>query len=71
MERVLDILHIHSRKTSPCKALEVVKNVVLGLPRWGSGSCQCRGHEFDPWPGKTPHAVEQLSPCAITTEPVL
>ena len=29
---------------------------------------QCRGHGFDPWSGKIPHAAEQLSPCATTTE---
>ena len=34
-------------------------------------ACQCRGHGFDPWSGKIPHAVEQLSPCATTTETVL
>ena len=26
---------------------------------------------LEPWSGKIPHAVEQLSPCAATTEPVL
>ena len=26
---------------------------------------------FEPWSGKIPHAAEQLSPCAATTEPVL
>ncbi|XP_059856802.1 cytochrome P450 2A13-like isoform X1 [Delphinus delphis] len=30
-----------------------------------------RGHGFEPWSGKIAHAVEQLSPCATTTEPVL
>ncbi|XP_073657573.1 serologically defined colon cancer antigen 8 isoform X3 [Tursiops truncatus] len=30
-----------------------------------------RRHGFDPWSGKIPHAVEQLSPCATTTEPAL
>ena len=34
-------------------------------------ACQCRGHAFDPWSGKIPHAAEQLSLCATTTEPVL
>ena len=24
---------------------------------------------FEPWSGKIPHATEQLSPCAATTEP--
>ena len=31
------------------------------LPWWYRGqesTCQCRGHGFDPWPGKTPHASE-------------
>ena len=30
-----------------------------------------RGHRFDPWSWKIPHAVEQQSLCAKTTEPVL
>ena len=28
-------------------------------------------HGFEPWPGKIPHAVEQLSLCTATTEPAL
>ena len=43
-----------------------------GLPWWCSGwesTCQCRGHRFEPWSGKIPHAVEQLGPWATTTEP--
>ena len=46
----------------------------LGLPWWHSGwesACQCRGHGFGPWPGKIPHAAEQLGPCATTAEPEL
>ena len=31
-------------------------------------ACQCRGHGFDLWSGKIPHAVEQLSPWATATE---
>ena len=45
-----------------------------GLPWWLSGkefTCQCRRHGSDPWSRKIPHATEQLSPCATTTEPVL
>ena len=34
-------------------------------------ACQCRRHEFHLWLGKIRHAVEQLSPSATTTEPVL
>ena len=43
-----------------------------GLPWWRSGwesACQCRGHGFEPWSEKIPHAVEQLGPWATTTEP--
>ena len=43
-----------------------------GLPWWHSGwesACQCRGHGFEPWSGRIPHAAEQLGPWATTTEP--
>ena len=45
-----------------------------GFPWWLSGkesACQCRRHSFDPWPRKSPHAREQLNPCAMTIEPGL
>ena len=29
-----------------------------------------QGHRFEPWSRKIPHATEQLSLCATTTEPV-
>ena len=29
---------------------------------------QCRGHRFDPWSGKIPHALEKLSLCATTAK---
>ena len=48
------------------------QNPRLGLPWWRSGwesACQCRGHGFEPWPGRIPHAAEQLGPCATTAEP--
>jgi len=44
-----------------------------GLPWWSSGeefACRCRGHGFDPWSGKIPHASGQLCPCAVATEPL-
>ena len=44
------------------------------LPWWCSGwesACQFRGHRFEPWSRKIPHAARQLSPCTTTTEPVL
>ena len=43
-----------------------------GLPWWRSGwesACQCRGHRFEPWSGKIPHAAEQRGPWATITEP--
>ena len=42
-----------------------------GLPWWRSGyesACRGRGHGFEPWSGKIPHAADQLSPRATTTE---
>ena len=44
----------------------------IGLPWWCSGwesACRCRGHGFEPWSGRIPHAAEQLSPWATITEP--
>ena len=43
----------------------------LGLLWWSSGkepACQCRRHGFNPWSGKIPRAMEQLSPWTTTTE---
>ena len=48
------------------------KKSVVGLPWWRSGwesACQCRGHGFEPWSGKIPHAAEQLGPWATIAEP--
>ena len=52
--------------------IEWMKKGLTGLPWWHSGwesACQCRGHGFEPWSGKIPHATEQLGPWATTTEP--
>ena len=49
-----------------------VKTCLVGLPWWRSGgesACQCRGHGFEPWSGKIPHAAEQLGPWTTITEP--
>ena len=46
--------------------------ISMGLPSWCSGwesACRCRGHGFEPWSGRIPHAAEQLGPCATATEP--
>ena len=45
-----------------------------GLHWWLRGKesiCQGRRHRFESWVWKIPHAVEQLSPCATMTEPVI
>ena len=41
------------------------------VAQWLRIACQCRGHRFDPWSGKIPHATEQLSLCTTTTKPAL
>ena len=45
-------------------------------PWWGrisgwESACQCKGHEFDTWSRKIPHASEQLSLCPTAPEPTL
>ena len=45
-----------------------------GLPRWLSGkesTCQRRRLKFDPWSGKIPHTIGQLSPYTTNAEPAL
>ena len=45
-----------------------------GLPWWFSGkesACLCRRCRFNPWSGKIPLALEQLSLWATTIQPVL
>ena len=49
-----------------------IKHLPRGLPWWRSGwesACQCRGHGFEPWSGKIPHAAKQQAPWATTIEP--
>ena len=50
----------------------LLKTDAEGLPWWRRGwesACQCRGHGFEPWFGRIPHAAEQVGPWATTTEP--
>jgi len=49
-----------------------ILNLPQGVPSWLSdeeSSFQYRGHGFDPWARKIPHAAEQLSPRAATKVP--
>ena len=51
---------------------DIKKMTDQGLPWWRSGwesACQRRGHGFEPWSGRIPHAAEQLGPWATTIEP--
>ena len=60
--------------SSPPRRHKWQKKEMTGLPWWLSGAesaCQCKRHEFDPWSGKIPHAVKQLSPRTTTIKPVL
>ena len=47
--------------------------ILSGLPWWLSdkeSTCQCKSHGFNPWSRMIPHASEQLSQWATTTEPM-
>ena len=62
--------HFYQKKLFP--EMSSFKTIPLGLPWWRSGwesACQCRGHGFEPWSGRIPHAAERLGPWATTTEP--
>ena len=39
-----------------------------GIPVVKKSACQCKWHRFDPWSGKIPHAMEQLSTCTTTPD---
>ena len=65
--------HAHTQPCSEPSLLSEIKNGWIGLPWWRSGwesACQCRGHGFEPWSGKIPHAAERLGPWATIAEPV-
>ena len=51
-----------------------IKNGEKGISlvaQWQRIHLAMQGHRFDSWSVKIPHALEQLSPCAATIEPVL
>ena len=64
--------HVQSMAGNHTNKNNIYIKEYVGLPWWCSGwesACQCRGHRFEPWSGKIPHAAERLGPCATTTEP--
>ena len=43
----------------------------MRLPWWSRGwEALSRGHGFDPWSRRIPHAMKQLGPCNIILEPM-
>ena len=66
-----DVHPCGSREKGRGNIPEAKLKVCAGLPWRLTGkesTCQCRRHRFDLWSWKIPHAEEQLSPCAATTE---
>ena len=60
----LSINQIFLSDTETCLSFSTLKKTNHGFPWWSSGkesTCQCRGHRFDPWSGKIPHAMGQLA----------
>ena len=55
----------------PRPGLEPVSPALAGRFSTTAPPGKPRGHGFEPWSRKIPHAAEQLSPCATTTEPAL
>ena len=50
--------------------LKVSRGLPWSLSGWESAR-KCRGHGFDHWSGRIPHAVERRSPHITTSEPVI
>ena len=67
-------LVVRFKKKKDISGINWLEKSLLGLLPGLSGaesSCQYKRCEFNPLPGKIPHALEQLSPCITTTEPAL
>ena len=66
-------IHILYHWTWEKNSVVIEVQEIWGLPWWRSGwesACQCRGHGFESWSGKIPHAADQLGLWATTAEPV-
>ena len=58
---------------TPTLGMILLKNIFLEFFWCSTGkesTCQCRGQGFDPWPEKIPCNTWQLSPWAVSTEPM-
>ena len=72
IQRFVVYLQICANTTTILGYFHHFKKKLQGLPWWRSGwesACQCRGHGFEPWSGKIPHATEQLGLWATIAEP--
>ena len=56
---------IARKKTIPREYSNLLKFL---LKKKDESTCQCRGHWFDPWSGKIPHATEKQNLCDTITE---
>ena len=53
------------------KAFQEAESGLSLVAQWLRICLPMQGHRFEPWSGRIPHATEQLSLCATTTEPAL
>ena len=65
-------LSSHCSILLPLSRASGIKNLDgLGGPMVKNLPCNARGHQFDRWCGKIPHATEELSLCITSAEPML
>ena len=68
--RVTEQRIIHTKTPLGVRALNIINRTSL-VAQWLRICLPMLGTRVrEPWSGKIPHAVEQLSPCSTTTEPV-
>ena len=68
------IVYLHGQWVLKLPRTYAFNYSLSGLPWWLSGkesACHWKRHGFNPWSRKIPHAVEELSPCITTMEPML
>ena len=65
------LIHVHvwQKLTQFCKPIILQLKKKIGVTNKKESTSQGRGHRFNPWSRKIPHAVGQLSQYAKTTAP--
>ena len=74
LEIIKQRAHLSFKYLDTVLMMKVLKEITIGLTLWLSNKesiCQCRRRGFNPWSGKIPHALEQLSAGASDVESVL